>query len=164
MSKCVITSRGVNLLQSAPAGGSQTYWIGYYGLAFVPSEMRGDNGPDRIRQGMTRLTVTGDRIYNLWQGAMTPGGFASQSGAGDLYGTSLYTGNVMSRYRYVMDADGNNNLVMWKGANGRTVNDMVGAAVYRGVGASEESGLPLPAPLSTWASLLNIPDRAMSMV
>lgn len=144
--KSVITSKGVNLLHMAPADGSPSYWIGYYGLAFVPSENRAD--VDAVSQSMTELTTTGDHIYNLWQGAMPCDGYAENSAAGDLYGLSMYTSNVLSRFRYVLDEDGNNNLVMWKGSSESNSTKMVGATVYKGISEdNEKSGMPVPAPL-----------------
>lgn len=161
--KCVITNKGLNLLHTTPADGTARFWIGYYGLAFVPSENRKTGAVDEVTQDMRVLTKTGDHIYNLWQGAMPCSGYAEQSGAADLYGLSLYTSNVMSRFRYVMDEDGNNNLVMWKGTTDSSVTDMVGATVYRGVNLDDperqNSEMPVPAPLFYMGESHNYEDK-----
>lgn len=153
MSTSVITTKGMEILSQAPATGSFPYWIGYYGLAYVPPENRGDEGDDKLDAGMKTLTKTGDRIYNIWQGSMTPEG-CRQGNAGELYLNGLYTSSILSKFRYVMDKEGNNNLVMFRSTSDSSVSDMEGACVYRGCGAPESlgdpgiaDGMPVPAPL-----------------
>lgn len=150
MASTVITKAGMDLLNEGAVSGEQTYWVGYYGVAFVPSEERGDNGNDKLSADMTSLTKTGDRIYNLWQGSMVASGYAQGTSAAELGGMAMYTSNLMSRFRYVLDEDGNNNLVMFRGTSDSSVSDVSGAVVYHGVdeGVPAKSGtLPLPAPL-----------------
>lgn len=153
--RSVITSRGLQLLSKASAAGENSYWIGYYGLAYVPEENRGEHGEDYLTSSTDVLTKTGDYIYNVWQGSMTPTGFNTEtSAAGDLYNKCLYTSNIMARYRYVLDENGKNNLVMWRGTTDSSSYKLTGGAVYRGVGAEGEDGqtvtqsqMPIPAPL-----------------
>ena len=43
MNRSVITLRGLDILNNSIAGGDTTqYWIGYYGLAYIPEENRQD--------------------------------------------------------------------------------------------------------------------------
>lgn len=150
MASTVITNAGMELLSRGSASGEPTYWVGYYGVAFVPSEERGDNGTDKLSADMTALTKTGDHIYNLWQGSMVASGYAQGTSAAELGGMAMYTSNLMSRFRYVLDEKGNNNLVMFRGTSDSSVSDVSGAVVYHGVDeeAPAKSGtLPLPAPL-----------------
>ena len=145
MASTVITKAGMDLLSRVPASGEPTYWVGYYGVAFVPSKERGDNGTDKLSADMTALTKTGDHIYNLWQGSMVASGYAQGTSAAELGGMAMYTSNLMSRFRYVLDEKGNNNLVMFRGTSDSSVSDVSGAVAYRGAGAG--GTLPLPAPL-----------------
>lgn len=145
MASTVITKAGKDLLSRVPASGEPTYWVGYYGVAFVPSDGRRENGPDELKADMTALTKTGDHIYNLWQGSMVASGYAQGTSAAELGGMAMYTSNLMSRFRYVLDKDGNNNLVMFRGTSDSSVSDVSGAVAYRGAGAG--GTLPLPAPL-----------------
>lgn len=150
MASTVITEEGKRLLSEVPVSGEPTYWVGYYGVAFVPSDKRGENCPDELKSSMTSLTKTGDHIYNLWQGSMVASGYAQGTSAAELGGMAMYTSNLMSRFRYVLDENGNNNLVMFRGTSDSSVSDVSGAVVYHGVDEGEpaKSGtLPLPAPL-----------------
>lgn len=148
MASTVITKAGLDLLNTVPQAGGDTYWIGYYGLAFVPAEKRIEGEDDELKATMTSLTKTGDHIYNLWQGSMVAGGYAQGTSAAELGGVAMYTSNLMSRFRYVLDKNGNNNLVMFRGTTDSSASDVSGACVFRGVGADGDlKGLPLPAPL-----------------
>ena len=148
MASTVITKAGLDLLNTVPQAGGDTYWIGYYGLAFVPAEERMEGKDDELKATMTSLTKKGDHIYNLWQGSMVAGGYAQGTSAAELGGVAMYTSNLMSRFRYVLDKDGNNNLVMFRGTTDSSASDVSGACVFRGVGADGDlKGLPLPAPL-----------------
>lgn len=148
MASTVITKAGLDLLNTVPQAGGDTYWIGYYGLAFVPAEERMEGKDDELKATMTSLTKKGDHIYNLWQGSMVAGGYAQGTSAAELGGVAMYTSNLMSRFRYVLDKNGNNNLVMFRGTTDSSASDVSGACVFRGVGADGElKGLPLPAPL-----------------
>lgn len=148
MASTVITKAGLDLLNTVPQAGGDTYWIGYYGLAFVPAEERMEGKDDELKATMTSLTKKGDHIYNLWQGSMVAGGYAQGTSAAELGGVAMYTSNLMSRFRYVLDKNGNNNLVMFRGTTDSSASDVSGACVFRGVGADGDlKGLPLPAPL-----------------
>lgn len=151
MASAVITKKGLQRIAEIPSAGDPTYWIGYYGLAFVPSEERVSGGRDELTPNMTVLTKTGDRIFNLWQGSMVAGGYAQGTSADELGRVAMYTSNLMSRFRYVLDKDGNNNLVMFRGTTDSSASDTAGASVYQGVGAEAapgvQAGMPLPAPL-----------------
>ena len=148
MASTVITKAGLDLLNTVPQAGGDTYWIGYYGLAFVPAEERMEGKDDELKATMTSLTKKGDHIYNLWQGSMVASGYAQGTSAAELGGVAMYTSNLMSRFRYVLDKNGNNNLVMFRGTTDSSASDVSGACVFRGVGADGDlKGLPLPAPL-----------------
>lgn len=148
MASTVITKAGLDLLNTVPQAGGDTYWIGYYGLAFVPAEERMEGKDDELKASMKSLTNKGDHIYNLWQGSMVAGGYAQGTSAAELGGVAMYTSNLMSRFRYVLDENGNNNLVMFRGTTDSSASDVSGACVFRGVGAEGGlKGLPLPAPL-----------------
>ena len=156
MSSMIITKKGLQLLGSSTARGETNYWIGYYGLAFVP-----DKDTDKITPEMTRLTTTGDYIYNIWQGDLI-NGYATdgdpENAASTLFGLTLYSKGICSNYRYVLDKDGNNNLVSWT-SNGSTAGEntfnRTPFHVYPGVhvngDGNEESvtasEIPVPAPL-----------------
>lgn len=150
MSKMMITKAGLDLLAKQNTG-TRTYWIGYYGLAYV--DQTGESSGDAITPDMTRLTKTGDYIYNIWQGDLTNTGFAADdtSGARSLFGLTMYDKNICSNYRYVLDGDGNNNLVAWSSA-AESSNLRSSLHIYRGVhtGADDvtvASEMPVPAPL-----------------
>ena len=148
MASTVITKAGLDLLNTVPQAGGDTYWIGYYGLAFVPAEERMEGKDDELKASMKSLTNKGDHIYNLWQGSMVASGYAQGTSAAELGGVAMYTSNLMSRFRYVLDENGNNNLVMFRGTTDSSASDVSGACVFRGVGADGDlKGLPLPAPL-----------------
>ena len=38
--KTIITNNGLNIMNQTRADGTVQYWIGYYGLAYVPDENR----------------------------------------------------------------------------------------------------------------------------
>ncbi len=118
----IITSNGLNIIGQNSGETTAKYWIGYFGLAYVPDELRSrPSGAesvgeyDELKLGMTQLTTLGDNIYNLFQGAMKPEGLDTdigESAAGKLYNECMYMANVMSRYRYVLDEDDNNQLIV----------------------------------------------------
>lgn len=169
--KAVITNNGLTLMNQTPADGLAQYWIGYYGLAYVPDENRvsQDNSEplDPIRANMNELTRvidertgerSGDDIYNVLQGAMTPAGVDTdigESAAAKLYNECMYTGSVIGKYRYVLDENGNNKLLVFESVNesGSPVEGSdapYGLQVYQeynGVSSTAGSALPIPAPL-----------------
>ena len=171
--KTLITNNGLNIMNQTRADGTVQYWLGYFGLAYVPDENREseDGSPvaDPIHAGMTELTTTGDVIYNVFQGAMTPTGFDTDidpeigdSAASKLYNECMYSGSVISKFRYVLDSTGSNKLIVFESVNenGQPVsgNDfpygLQKYTEYFGVGAKKDNGtvaaaseLPVPAPL-----------------
>lgn len=155
--KKVITDNGLNLINQTRADGTTQYWIGYYGLAYVPDETR-DNDP--ITASMTQLTKTGDNIYNIFQGSMTPVGFDTDIGdsaAYRLFNECMYTANIAQKFRYVLDENGNNQLIVFADAANLTADQSAGLVEYqryKGVQYDPQnndelnaSELPIPAPL-----------------
>ena len=171
--KTLITNNGLNIMNQTRADGTVQYWLGYFGLAYVPDENResedGSQVADPLHAGMTELTTTGDVIYNVFQGAMTPTGFDTDidpdigdSAASKLYNECMYSGSVISKFRYVLDSTGSNKLIVFESVNenGQPVsgNDfpygLQKYTEYFGVGAKKDNGtvaaaseLPVPAPL-----------------
>lgn len=147
--KSIITKNGLNIMNQNRADGTVQYWIGYYGLAYIPDEVR------ELTENTTELVEgnKGDVIYNLFQGGMTPAGFDtdsdSSSMASRLMNSCMYTGSVINKYRYVLDTNDNNQLVVL--ADYQPEGDELGLrefATFSGVSAdSETSELPIPAPL-----------------
>ena len=168
--KTVITNNGLNIMNQTRADGTVQYWIGYFGLAYVPDENRvseSDNAPsDPLSADMTELTKTGDMIYNLFQGAMTPVGLDTdigESAAYNLFNECMYTGSVISKFRYVLDPVTNaNKLIVLESVteDGHPVEGddipygLQTYSEYFGVGGKTDenvdvttSELPIPAPL-----------------
>lgn len=168
--KTVITNNGLNIMNQTRADGTVQYWIGYFGLAYVPDENRvsesNDAPLDPLSADMTELTKTGDVIYNLFQGAMTPVGLDTdigESAAYNLFNECMYTGSVISKFRYVLDPEtGANKLIVLESVNedGRPVEGddipygLQKYSEYFGIGGKTDenvdvttSELPIPAPL-----------------
>ena len=151
--KTIITTNGLNIIGQNSGETATKYWIGYFGLAYVPDELRAEGESDELKAGMTKLTIGGDNIYNLFQGSMKPEGFNTDIGdsaAGKLYNECLYTSNVMSRFRYVMDKDEVNHLVVFRSYVDEDTNEdgIREYCQFDGIDDSlEKSGLPIPAPL-----------------
>ena len=77
MNQILLTQKGKAILTDGHTMLSD-YWIGFYGLAYVPS-------PDIPEDGPTALigaNESGDYIFNIWQGDMTSSGFAEGSFTG----------------------------------------------------------------------------------
>jgi len=155
--KSVITKKGLNLLSQTRADGTVQYWLGYFGLAYVPDELR-DSGDDALSTDMSVLTSKGDNIYNLFQGSMVPSGFNTdredssieKSAASKLYNECMYTSDVMSRYRYHIDeeTDTNKLVVLKEFADGVTEYCQFDGASYdTSTSQPVDSELPIPAPL-----------------
>lgn len=162
MNRSVITLDGLNILNNSLAEGDPSqYWIGYYGLAYIPEESRGE-----LAKNIDSLVPagSGDEIYNIFQGSMADvvAGFdEGDVDAGNLYKQCLYAENIESTFRYALGKD----------ENGNTINTLVTYAqdasdpskyshflTYCGVGGTpdlentdankvETGGLPIPAPL-----------------
>jgi hypothetical protein len=168
MQKIVLTNEGFNLLNTNHSEGQSQYWIGYYGLAYVPEG-------SALSANMTTLTPDGgDNIYNVFQGSMTTAKAGidtdiSDPAAYNLANECMYSANVMSRFRYVLDDNDNNQLVIFAdnrdltlaGAKNLTAG-LVEYAILRnndeehvtvvgendtGYGITKVATLPLPAPL-----------------
>ena len=136
----------------------------------------------------------GDVIYNVIQGAMKPEGYQTDikpegyqtdigtSAAEHIYNECMYTGSVISKYRYVLDENGNNKLIVFESVNeaGQPVgkNDApYGLQVYqeyRGISPISESECTeseldvIPAPLYyrgepvAWDADVRITDKVTS--
>lgn len=152
MRKFKLTQAGINLLGTSHCDGETRYWIGYYGLAYVPDR---DLDPISESAQTGKLTKTGDYIYNIWQGDMV-NGYAQENpedtAAASLFGLTLYDKSIRTNYRYVYDhVNGRNRMVAWKSladaGTGENTLERKGYAVYNGATENEESELPLPAPL-----------------
>lgn len=168
MQKIVLTNEGFNLLNTNHSEGQSQYWIGYYGLAYVPEG-------SALSANMTTLTPDGgDNIYNVFQGSMTTAKAGidtdiSDTAAYNLANECMYSANVMSRFRYVLDDNDNNQLVIFADnrdlATAGAKNLAAGLVEYAilrnedeehvtvvgendtGYGITKVDTLPLPAPL-----------------
>ena len=165
MKKSYLTQAGLDILSSNLANGDTVqYWIGYYGLAYLPedSAVRTTPNPDQtmIVPVDSNGKPLGDVIYNVFQGSMadTVAEFVEGNTEADqLYKQCLYAENVESTFRYVLteDANGNkiNTLVAFEQSDTDpssyskkyTYYGVGGTAV--GTGSADENGLPIPAPL-----------------
>jgi hypothetical protein len=171
MNKITLTERGKAILTQNSLQGGEVYWVGYFGLAYVPDQKN-------FSPASTRLigdNESGDYIYNLWQGDLVNEGHSIQ---GDLGGNgysgvaktlsklTLYDRNITSNFRYMYDEENDRNrLVTWVSEQDESsvtaspetssyVRD--GYRVYNGVTMGDshntddlvsESELPCPAPL-----------------
>jgi hypothetical protein len=138
--RSVITNKGMELLASSSEATGQYWWIGHYGLAYVPNYWKASpidvpeiddicdivNGEtieitesesEGISPSMTKLTKKGDMIYNIFQGDLVGTGFyhcvSDGSVGGDLFGLTMYNTNIKKHYRYVLNEYGNNTLTTW---------------------------------------------------
>lgn len=162
MNRITLTNWGKEILASNTLQGDEVYWVGYFGLAYVPS-------PDDASEDSSKTTLVGgneagDYIYNLWQGDLLNAGSAISNMG--LNGITLYDRNLTSNFRYVFDQEnGNNRLVTWTtddnsmGRSGAEIPAYVrkGYHIYDGVTLGDGNnnsdvestgpGLPCPAPL-----------------
>lgn len=180
MNRSVITLSGLDILNNSLADGDTTqYWIGYYGLAYIPEEDRGELA--RNISSLIPADGSGDEIYNIFQGSMadTVAGFdEGDVDAGNLYKQCLYAENIESTFRYSLgkDIDGNtvNTLVTYQ-QDASDPSKYSHFLTYYGVGGEPsvdsnriiehaEDGLPIPAPLfyatdsSEYGSFVVTPD------
>lgn len=161
MTNMKLTKNGADILGGITGEGESRYWIGYYGLAYVPDREMDPLG-EAAKQNKLVTSPYSDRIYNIWQGDMVNGyalanpEVGEDNAAASLFGLTLYDKSIRTNYRYVYDAENERNqLVAWKSINtGRGENTLsrIGAAVYSGGYRSETNGLasselPIPAPL-----------------
>lgn len=138
-------------MASSSKATGQHWWLGWYALAYVPDELQDDEG-EKLTPAMTKLTVDGDIIYNIFQGDMNGDGYQTTK-ASSRFKSVNYDSNIKKNYRYVLDETGRNNLVTFvDGKHG-----LKGACVYKGVQlvpsrddneiSHKNSEIPLPAPL-----------------
>lgn len=169
MNRSVITLRGLDILNNSIAGGDTTqYWIGYYGLAYIPEENRQDFSKSMVTL-VPRVNgkPIGDELFNIFQGSMadTVAGFDEgdvDSAAGKLYKQCLYAENIESSFRYALSTDNKGNKINTLVTYGQDASDPSQYTLFRtylGVGGEmtpsnaesntqvDEYGLPLPAPL-----------------
>jgi hypothetical protein len=155
MNKITLTARGREILSPNTLQGGETYWVGYFGLAYVP-----DQG--RFSDKQTRLindNEHGDYIYNLWQGDLVNEGHLIASD--NLRKLTMYDRNLTSNFRYMYDDEKDcNRLVTWTtkddSESGSSSYVREGYHIYNGITQGEsnntgdtdtESELPCPAPL-----------------
>ena len=166
MNKITLTDTGKKILTGTVGqpGIETQYWVGYFGLAYVPESASDD------LSGYTTLVgpeENGDYIYNIWQGDLTGNGHTGSSS--DFTRLTQYDANLSTNFRYAYDeAKGCNRLITWTTAGSSVVGeavkydsyDRIGYAVYEGASAQQDSsvtdtatttytvsGIPVPAPL-----------------
>jgi len=169
MNQITLTERGKDILTGVNT--NDQYWVGYFGLAYVPVQNTVDPETDTdLGLGSLNTLVgeqeTGDYIYNIWQGDLTGGGYRETDA--DFTRLTQYDANLSTNFRYAYDEEnGCNRLVAWttagKAEGEFTVKydsyDREGYKVYTGCtpvvsdGSDtatvtySESGIPVPAPL-----------------
>ena len=159
MNKITLTKRGREILSQNTLQGGEAYWVGYFGLAYVPDQ----SGFDEEQTRLIGPGEHGDYIYNIWQGDLVSGG--SSTTDAQFSKLTLYDRNITSNFRYVYDDENDRNrLVTWVSESaGNGVADSetasytrTGYRVYKGItlGDSNDTGditseseLPCPAPL-----------------
>lgn len=166
MNKITLTDTGKKILTGTVGqpGIETQYWVGYFGLAYVPESASND------LSGYTTLVgpgESGDYIYNIWQGDLTGNGHTGSSS--DFTRLTQYDANLSTNFRYAYDEEkGCNRLITWTTAGSSVVGeavkydsyDRIGYAVYEGAYAQQDSsvtdtattsytasGIPVPAPL-----------------
>jgi hypothetical protein len=146
MPKSRITPEGLNILNKSNASNNIHYWIGYYGLAFIPE---GESLSD-LSNGLLPANSKGDLIYNLFQGSMVPEGYYTDLGgeraATKLANECMYTSSVTTRYRYVLDDNDNNQLVVFASRDDGGFYNYHTYSLHKAA-AAENDALPVPAPL-----------------
>lgn len=174
MNSIQLTKRGKEILSTNTLNGGQKYWVGYFGLAYVPEQ------DYKIDEDTTLVgkDETGDYIYNIWQGDLVNEGHAIA--ADNFSRLTLYDRNLTSNFRYVYDKEKcRNQLVTWTTDNNELgdVNSetqsysRTGYTVYTGitlgdshaaddVQEGEFTGLPCPAPLFYAGSCKYAPPAA----
>jgi hypothetical protein len=169
MNKITLTTRGKEILSQNTLQGGEVYWVGYFGLAYVPDQ--GGFSADQTR--LISDTEHGDYIYNLWQGDLVNEGHSIQgdldsnysSAAKQISKLTLYDRNITSNFRYMYDEENDRNrMVTWvSGQNSTNSADSEtssyvrdGYRIYNGITMGDshntddmkaESELPCPAPL-----------------
>jgi len=169
MNKITLTTRGKEILSQNTLQGGEVYWVGYFGLAYVPDQ----SGFSADQTRLISDTEHGDYIYNLWQGDLVNEGHSIQgdldsnysSAAKQISKLTLYDRNITSNFRYMYDEENDRNrMVTWvSGQNSTNSADSEtssylrdGYRIYNGITMGDshntddmksESELPCPAPL-----------------
>ena len=163
MNRIVLTNKGQEIITRANVDGNPQYWVGYFGLAYVPEQSQ---TPLAERTTLVDEGENGDYIYNIWQGDLTGTGNASSKADSGFTGLTAYDSNLSANFRYVYDQENLcNRLVAWEtegeAAEGVKADSFrrKGYAVYEGCKATESTGsdtdtvhfstssIPVPAPL-----------------
>jgi hypothetical protein len=146
MPKSRITQEGLNILNRSNASNAIHYWIGYYGLAYIPE---GESLSD-LSNGLLPANSKGDLIYNLFQGSLVPEGYYTDLGgeraATKLANECMYTSSVTTRYRYVLDEEDNNQLVVFASRDDGGFYNYHTYSLHK-ANPEENDALPVPAPL-----------------
>lgn len=171
MNRIVLTNKGQEIITRANVDGNPQYWVGYFGLAYVPEQSQ---TPLAERTTLVEEGENGDYIYNIWQGDLTGTGNASAKADSGFTGLTAYDSNLSANFRYVYDQENLcNRLVAWEtegeAAEGVKADSFrrKGYAVYEGCKATESTGsdtdtvhfstssIPVPAPLLYLGSSLD---------
>ena len=171
MNRIVLTEEGQKIITQANIDGGSKYWVGYFGLAYVPEPSA---TPLAERKTLVDEGENGDYIYNIWQGDLTGTGNASAKADSGFTGLTAYDNNLSANFRYVYDPEHLcNRLVAWEtegeAAEGVKADSFrrKGYAVYEGCKATESTGsdtdmvqfstssIPVPAPLLYLGSSLD---------
>lgn len=171
MNRIVLTNKGQEIITRANVDGNPQYWVGYFGLAYVPEQSQ---TPLAERTTLVDQDENGDYIYNIWQGDLTGTGNASAKADSGFTGLTAYDSNLSANFRYVYDQETLcNRLVAWEtegeAAEGVKADSFrrKGYAVYEGCKATESTGsdtdtvhfstssIPVPAPLLYLGSSLD---------
>lgn len=171
MNRIVLTNKGQEIITRANVDGNPQYWVGYFGLAYVPEQSQ---TPLAERTTLVGQDENGDYIYNIWQGDLTGTGNASAKADSGFTGLTAYDSNLSANFRYVYDQENLcNRLVAWEtegeAADGVKADSFrrKGYAVYEGCKATESTGsdtdtvhfstssIPVPAPLLYLGSSLD---------
>lgn len=154
MNQITLTEQGKEILTATNIDGVSQYWVGYFGLAYVPitntANPELDPSDANYDPGLKSLSTLigpnekGDYIYNIWQGDLTGTGYASEDN--EFTKVTLYDSNLSSNFRYhYNESTGQNNLIAWvtdadtsSAVSGLTVESYsrVGYKVYEGCGVS----------------------------
>lgn len=163
MNKITLTKRGKDILTQNTLQGGEVYWVGYFGLAYVPDQ----SGFTPEQSKLIGDEEHGDYIYNIWQGDLINEGhsIASADNLNRLSKLTLYDRNITSNFRYMYDDENDRNrMVTWvtsgngTGSSASETSSYIreGFRVYNGITLGDshntgdieaESELPCPAPL-----------------
>lgn len=159
MNQITLTEKGKDIMTAVNTGGDVQYWVGYFGLAYVPVQNTADpekqptdDDYDLGLRGLSTLVgpnEKGDYIYNIWQGDLTGGGYKGASS--DFTRLTQYDANLSTNFRYAYDeAAGRNRLIAWytegdpsAQSQGLTLESYarMGYKVYNGVGVDDSGNV-----------------------